>query len=200
MILTPPCIALCSRSSGVRGTVGSAWTRLHGRTEWNRQPGSSHSSPFHLFSFAFFVSFLPSLHSLFWPRSLTFFHFSSPLLPFSQVTQDVYGAVVEKEIIPGGKDIPVTADNRIRFIHVLADFLLNVSLKAQARAMLNGIAVSLSSHLIVSSLMIAAHFSSHIASFCLCVSLRSLFRIASMFPLLLVLLFPFLLDVVVDGW
>lgn len=45
---------------------------------------------------------------------------------------------VVKELIPGGKDIPVTNENRIRYIYLVANYRLNTQIKAQCEAFLRG--------------------------------------------------------------
>jgi ubiquitin-protein ligase E3 C len=46
------------------------------------------------------------------------------------------GAVVE--LVPGGSDIPVTAGNRKRYVHLMAHHLLHRQIKNQSRAFVNG--------------------------------------------------------------
>ncbi|CAL1296841.1 unnamed protein product [Larinioides sclopetarius] len=44
------------------------------------------------------------------------------------------------ELIPGGTSIPVTENNRINYIHLMADFKLNKQIKAQCQAFKEGLA------------------------------------------------------------
>lgn len=59
-------------------------------------------------------------------------------LTFS-VTDDVLGKTVEIELIPGGKDIPVTSSNTSLFVHRVAEFKLNTQLKEPTAAFLRGL-------------------------------------------------------------
>ncbi len=43
------------------------------------------------------------------------------------------------ELLPGGKDIPVTNENRIRYIYLMANYKLNIQLVLQSRAFLSGL-------------------------------------------------------------
>jgi len=49
------------------------------------------------------------------------------------------GAVQEVELVPGGRDIPVTRDNVLRYIHLVAHFKLNVQMRAQSAAFVRGL-------------------------------------------------------------
>jgi len=54
------------------------------------------------------------------------------------VTDTAYGAQHEIPLVHGGGDVPVTAKNRFRYIHMVADYYLNKQLKAQSDAFLRG--------------------------------------------------------------
>ncbi|KAM0793760.1 hypothetical protein ACM66B_001178 [Microbotryomycetes sp. NB124-2] len=51
-----------------------------------------------------------------------------------------WGSVREVELLPGGKDRPVTSANRDEFVRLYVDFLLNVSVKEQFKAFSTGFA------------------------------------------------------------
>ena len=42
------------------------------------------------------------------------------------------------DLIPNGSEIPVTMENRIRYVHVLANYRLNVEMSLPSRAFLSG--------------------------------------------------------------
>lgn len=44
---------------------------------------------------------------------------------------DALGATREVELVPGGKEVPVTADNVLRYVHLAAHFYLNAQIAAQ---------------------------------------------------------------------
>lgn len=48
------------------------------------------------------------------------------------------GSAVVKELIPGGQAIPVTNENKFRFIALVANYRLNVSIKQQSEAFMRG--------------------------------------------------------------
>ncbi len=54
-------------------------------------------------------------------------------LDFTIVSEEIGQAQVE-EMKPGGSTIPVTNENRIEYIHLVADFKLNRQIKAQCNA------------------------------------------------------------------
>ena len=58
-------------------------------------------------------------------------------LTFS-ATESVNGQIREIELLPGGKDIPVTSTNAVAFIHALSDFRLNRQLSGSTSAFLRG--------------------------------------------------------------
>jgi len=58
-------------------------------------------------------------------------------LTFS-VVDNTFGEAVVRELIPGGKDIAVTNDNRIRYIYLIAHYRLNQQIKIQCDAFLRG--------------------------------------------------------------
>ena len=42
------------------------------------------------------------------------------------------------ELLPGGESIGVTAANRLRYIHLVADYYLNVQIRSQSEAFIGG--------------------------------------------------------------
>jgi len=54
------------------------------------------------------------------------------------VVDNTFGEAVVRELIPGGKDIAVTNDNRIRYIYLIAHYRLNQQIKVQCDAFLRG--------------------------------------------------------------
>ena len=46
---------------------------------------------------------------------------------------------VQVELVPGGRDTPVTADNRLAYIHRVADYRLNQQIREPAAAFLRGL-------------------------------------------------------------
>ncbi|DBA00336.1 TPA: hypothetical protein N0F65_001531 [Lagenidium giganteum] len=56
------------------------------------------------------------------------------------VVQEVFGEQKEVEIIPGGANIPVTNQNKTRYIHLVADYYLNVQIREQSAAFRAGLA------------------------------------------------------------
>ena len=51
---------------------------------------------------------------------------------------DDFGVTKSIELIPGGKNIPVTAENRILYIHLVSNYKLNTQIKNQCKAFLSG--------------------------------------------------------------
>jgi hypothetical protein len=55
------------------------------------------------------------------------------------VEQNNFGQVVEENLVPNGKDVRVTNANVIKYIHLMANFKLNIQLKSQAMAFMQGL-------------------------------------------------------------
>ena len=55
------------------------------------------------------------------------------------VNLNEFGETKLVELKPGGKDIPVTNDNKIEYIHLLSDYKLNKQIHEQVIAFRNGI-------------------------------------------------------------
>ncbi|XP_048479517.1 ubiquitin-protein ligase E3B isoform X3 [Plutella xylostella] len=75
-------------------------------------------------------------------RSLTYIkHFqgdiSSLELTFT-VDEERLGAIVTHELVPGGKAIPVTNENKINYIHLMAHFRMHTQIKDQTNAFIKG--------------------------------------------------------------
>lgn len=84
---------------------------------------------------------LPSLDRELY-RSLTFVkHHAGDIqeldLTFS-VDEDCLGKLVTHELIPGGKAVAVTNDNKINYIHLMAHFRMHVQIKDQTTAFIRG--------------------------------------------------------------
>lgn len=58
-------------------------------------------------------------------------------LTFTVVDND-FGEAVEKELVPGGSSLPVTWNNRLEYMHRVADYRLNRRIKQQTMAFING--------------------------------------------------------------
>ncbi|OCT98166.1 ubiquitin-protein ligase E3B [Xenopus laevis] len=52
--------------------------------------------------------------------------------------EDVMGQLVCHELIPGGKSMPVTNENKISYIHLMAHFRMHTQIKNQTVAFING--------------------------------------------------------------
>ncbi|XP_041977850.1 ubiquitin-protein ligase E3B [Aricia agestis] len=84
---------------------------------------------------------LPSLDRELY-RSLTYIkHFqgdiSSLELTFS-VDEERLGEIVTHELVPGGKAVPVTNENKINYIHLMAHFRMHTQIKDQTNAFIKG--------------------------------------------------------------
>lgn len=55
------------------------------------------------------------------------------------VERDDFGRVVVEDLVPGGKDEPVTNATAIRYIHLMADYKLNVQMQRQVTAFMQGL-------------------------------------------------------------
>ncbi|XP_042898295.1 ubiquitin-protein ligase E3B [Parasteatoda tepidariorum] len=84
---------------------------------------------------------LPSLDPELY-KSLTYIkHFSGELhdldLTFS-IDEDCMGQLVTHELVPGGKAVPVTSENKISYIHLMAHFRMHVQINDQTNAFIRG--------------------------------------------------------------
>lgn len=50
----------------------------------------------------------------------------------------ILGKTVTTDLIPNGRNVPVTKENRMRFIYLMADYRLNKQIKQQSMAFLQG--------------------------------------------------------------
>lgn len=87
------------------------------------------------------VDELPSLDAEVY-RSLSYVkHYTGDIseldLTFS-IDEDNMGRLVTHELIPGGKAIPVTNDNKINYIHLVAHFRMHVQIRDQTAAFIRG--------------------------------------------------------------
>lgn len=57
---------------------------------------------------------------------------------FTQHRKDL-GPSRTVELIPGGKDIPVTNENKIRYVYLVANYRLNVQIARQCKAFFRGL-------------------------------------------------------------
>lgn len=58
-------------------------------------------------------------------------------LTFS-LDEDVLGKLVTHELLPGGRAIPVTNQNKINYIHLMAHFRMHTQIKDQTAAFIKG--------------------------------------------------------------
>jgi len=56
------------------------------------------------------------------------------------VTNDEFGVPKSFDLIPDGSNVPVTRENRIRYIHLVANYRLNIQIKKQSEALFEGVA------------------------------------------------------------
>jgi ubiquitin-protein ligase E3 C len=55
------------------------------------------------------------------------------------LTPELAEGAAEVELVPGGRDVPVTAANRLRYIHLAANWRLNAAIERQTAALLRGL-------------------------------------------------------------
>lgn len=58
-------------------------------------------------------------------------------LTFS-LDEDVLGKLVTHELVPGGRAVPVTNENKINYIHLMAHFRMHMQIKDQTAAFIKG--------------------------------------------------------------
>lgn len=58
-------------------------------------------------------------------------------LTFS-LDEDVLGKLVTHELVPGGRAVPVTNENKINYIHLMAHFRMHMQIKHQTAAFIKG--------------------------------------------------------------
>jgi len=57
---------------------------------------------------------------------------------YFSVSDNEFGQAGQTDLIPGGRDVPVTASNVVRYIHLMANHRLNTQIHAQSMAFLRG--------------------------------------------------------------
>lgn len=60
---------------------------------------------------------------------------------YFSVSDNEFGQAGQTDLIPGGRDVPVTASNVVRYIHLMANHRLNTQIHAQSMAFLRGFQV-----------------------------------------------------------
>ncbi|XP_074590018.1 E3 ubiquitin-protein ligase UPL6 [Curcuma longa] len=88
-----------------------------------------------------FLHDLPSLDPELYRHLLFLKHYKgdvSELELYFVVVKNEYGEQTEEELIPGGKDMHVTKDNVIAFIHLVANYRLNYQIRIQSLHFLRG--------------------------------------------------------------
>ncbi|XP_043924445.1 ubiquitin-protein ligase E3B [Protopterus annectens] len=84
---------------------------------------------------------LPSLDSEFYKNLTSIKRYDGDIgdlgLTFSY-DEDVMGQLVCHELVPGGKTIPVTNENKISYIHLMAHFRMHTQIKEQTSCMISG--------------------------------------------------------------
>ncbi|XP_042452946.1 E3 ubiquitin-protein ligase UPL6 [Zingiber officinale] len=88
-----------------------------------------------------FLHDLPSLDPELYRHLLFLKHYKgdvSELELYFVVVKNEYGEQTEEELIPGGKDMRVTNDNVISFIHLVANYRLNYQIRIQSLHFLRG--------------------------------------------------------------
>ncbi|XP_039218531.1 ubiquitin-protein ligase E3B isoform X2 [Crotalus tigris] len=87
------------------------------------------------------VDELPSLDSEFYKNLTSIKRYegdTSDLGLTLSYDEDVMGQLVCHELVPGGKTIPVTNENKISYIHLMAHFRMHTQIKNQTAAFING--------------------------------------------------------------
>ncbi|KAG0715753.1 Ubiquitin-protein ligase E3B [Chionoecetes opilio] len=84
---------------------------------------------------------LPSLDPELY-KSLTYIkHYDGDVLDLDltfSYDEDYLGEIITHELRPGGKSIPVTNDNKIVYIHLMAHFKMHVQIRDQTKAFIRG--------------------------------------------------------------
>ncbi|KAI0213900.1 Ubiquitin-protein ligase E3B [Lamellibrachia satsuma] len=84
---------------------------------------------------------LPSLDPELY-RSLTYIKHCEDEIDDLQLTfsydEDVMGKIVTHELVPGGQMMPVTSENKISYVHLMAHFKMSVQIREQTTAFLHG--------------------------------------------------------------
>lgn len=56
----------------------------------------------------------------------------------TEANPDLEGVVVERDLVPNGRNIAVTKENRIQYVYAMANYKLNVSIRRQCKSFLSG--------------------------------------------------------------
>ncbi|XP_054852100.1 ubiquitin-protein ligase E3B isoform X2 [Eublepharis macularius] len=87
------------------------------------------------------VDELPSLDSEFYKNLTSIKRYdgdTSDLGLTLSYDEDVMGQLVCHELVPGGKTMPVTNENKISYIHLMAHFRMHTQIKSQTAALISG--------------------------------------------------------------
>ncbi|NWY53046.1 UBE3B ligase, partial [Chionis minor] len=84
---------------------------------------------------------LPSLDSEFYKNLTSIKRYDGDISDLGltlSYDEDVMGQLVCHELVPGGKTIPVTNENKISYIHLMAHFRMHTQIKSQTAALISG--------------------------------------------------------------
>uniref|UniRef100_A0A8C4PSL8 Ubiquitin-protein ligase E3B n=1 Tax=Equus asinus TaxID=9793 RepID=A0A8C4PSL8_EQUAS len=87
------------------------------------------------------VDELPSLDSEFYKNLTSIKRYDGDISDLGltlSYDEDVMGQLVCHELVPGGKTIPVTNENKISYIHLMAHFRMHTQIKNQTAALISG--------------------------------------------------------------
>ncbi|XP_023415188.1 ubiquitin-protein ligase E3B isoform X2 [Loxodonta africana] len=87
------------------------------------------------------VDELPSLDSEFYKNLTSIKRYDGDISDLGltlSYDEDVMGQLVCHELIPGGKTIPVTNENKISYVHLMAHFRMHTQIKNQTAALISG--------------------------------------------------------------
>ncbi|XP_030915336.1 ubiquitin-protein ligase E3B isoform X2 [Geospiza fortis] len=87
------------------------------------------------------VDELPSLDSEFYKNLTSIKRYDGDISDLGltlSYDEDVMGQLVCHELVPGGKTIPVTNENKISYIHLMAHFRMHTQIKSQTSALIGG--------------------------------------------------------------
>ncbi|KAM6052554.1 ubiquitin-protein ligase E3B isoform 2-T8 [Chlamydotis macqueenii] len=87
------------------------------------------------------VDELPSLDSEFYKNLTSIKRYDGDISDLGltlSYDEDVMGQLVCHELVPGGKTIPVTNENKISYIHLMAHFRMHTQIKSQTAALIGG--------------------------------------------------------------
>ncbi|CAO2629163.1 Ubiquitin-protein ligase E3B [Lemmus lemmus] len=87
------------------------------------------------------VDELPSLDSEFYKNLTSIKRYDGDITDLGltlSYDEDVMGQLVCHELVPGGKTVPVTDENKISYIHLMAHFRMHTQIKHQTAALISG--------------------------------------------------------------